>query len=318
VRGEKRDLRETRAAAEARRETAVLALQRAELRRDVATAWLERHYAERARALVEGLAREAELLASVATAQVGSGKAPTSEAIAASALRATLADRRQEADQKARRATAMLARWIGSEAQRPLASAPDVHSLDLQHVHALESELDLHPHVAMYAPMEAAAEADMRLAAAATKPDWSVELSYAARGSAYQNMVTLMFRMDLPIFESRRQAPVTASKAKLLEQVRAQAEDARQRHAADLRANLVDWEVSRARMERYEKEIVPLAEERVRATASAYAGGRAELGATLEARRGVIEARLSALAAELEVARAWAQVAFLTPERKHP
>src|SRR4029078_4332904 len=40
VRGEKRELRETRAAAEARRESAVVEMQRADLRRDVAVAWL--------------------------------------------------------------------------------------------------------------------------------------------------------------------------------------------------------------------------------------------------------------------------------------
>jgi len=317
VRGEKRDLRETRASAEARREIAVLDLQRAELRRDVATAWLERRYAERSRALLDSLGQEAELQASVATAEIGAGKSPT-EAIAAKALRATLADRRQEADQKARRATAALARWLGAEANNPLGPGPDIRALDIHHASALETELALHPHVAMYAPMEAAAEAELRLAAAATKPDWSMELSYGVRGSAYTNMVTLMFRMDLPLFESTRQGPVTASKAKLLEQVRAQAEDAKQRHVAELRTSVIDWEVSRARLERYEKEIVPLAEERAKAAAAGYEGGRTDLAATLEARRAVIESRLAALSAELDVARAWAQLAFLIPERKQP
>ena len=56
VRGEKRDLRESRAAAEARRELAVLEMQRADLRREVATAWIERAYAERSQALLDALA----------------------------------------------------------------------------------------------------------------------------------------------------------------------------------------------------------------------------------------------------------------------
>ena len=316
VLGEKRELRGTRAEAEARREAAMLDVQRADLRREVATAWLERHYAERARSLVERLGREAELQVSVATAEVGAGKTPVAEGIAARSLRATLVDRRQEADLKARRAAAMLVRWLGEDAARPLGAPPDVRSLALHH--ALEANLESHPHLAMYGPMETAAEAEMKLAAAATKPDWSIELTYGARGSAYTNMVSVMFRMDLPFFESRRQNPVTASKAKQLEQVRAQAEDAKRRHVAEIRTSAVDWEISRERLERHERELVPLAEERARAASSGYEGGRVDLGVALEARRAVIEAKLAALNAELEVARAWAQLAFLLPERKQP
>ena len=210
----------------------------------------------------------------------------------------------------------MLVRWLGDDAARPLGAPPDVRSLDVHH--QLEMNLESHPHLAMFAPMEVAAEAEMKLAAAATKPDWSVELTYGARGAAYTNMVSLMFRMDLPIFEARRQNPVTASKAKLLEQVRAQAEDAKQRHVAEIRTSIVDWEISRERLERQERELVPLAEERARVAASGYEGGRVDLAAALEARRGVIEAKLAALNAELEVARAWAQLAYLVPERKQP
>jgi outer membrane protein TolC len=318
VRSEKRDLRETRANAEALREAAIVEMERADLRRDVATAWFERYYAEKSRGLLEDLAREADLQMRVSGAEIASGKATTAEGLAARSLRATLADRIQESDQKARRATAMLTRWLGDDARRPLGAEPDIRQLAVHHAGNLEANLEGHPHLAMYAPMEAAAEADMKLAAAATKPDWSVELSYAQRGSAFTNMVTVMFRMDLPIFESRRQAPVTESKLKQLEQVRAQAEDAKQRHAAEIRASLVDWDIARSRLERHERELVPLAEERVKAATSAYEGGRADLAATLDARRNVVEAKLATVGAELELARAWAQLAYLVPERKSP
>jgi len=318
VRPEKREARQARAGADARREAAMVEVQRADLRRDVATVWLERHYAERVQSLIQGLAREAELQMQVATADIGAGKAPVGEAIAARTLRATLVDRKQEAELRARRATAMLGRWIAGAATRPLGDSPDVRALPLHHAGALEANLESHPHLAIYAPMEAAAEAEVKLAAVATKPDWSVELSYGQRGSAYADMVSLMFRMELPFFASRRQDPATAAKRAQLDQVRAQAEDARQRHLAEIRAGLVDWEVARSRLERHERELVPLAEERQRAAVSSYEGARIDLGALLEARRSVIEARIAALAAELEVARAWAQLAFLVPERKQP
>ncbi len=124
-----------------------------------------------------------------------------------------------------------------------------------------------------------------------------------------------MFRMDLPVFPGSRQEPAAIAKAKQAEQARAQAEEARRRYEADVRAALVDYEIARARVDRNEKEIVPLAEERAHATLAAYEGGRAELGAVLEARRMLLEARLMALNVRAEAARAWAQLAYLLPER---
>ena len=74
---------------------------------------------------------------------------------------------------------------------------------------------------------------DLKLAEAAKSPDWSAEVSYAARGPGYVNMMSVLVRMDLPIFQSSRQQPVVASKVAQLEQVRAQADDARARHVAE-------------------------------------------------------------------------------------
>jgi outer membrane protein TolC len=166
--------------------------------------------------------------------------------------------------------------------------------------------------------MESAAQADVNLAAAARKPDWTVELSYGQRSAPFDNMLSLMVRVPLPIFQSRRQDPVVASKEHALEQVRAQAEDARARHVADIRAGMADWEIAKARLERQKRDLVPLAEERARLAQSAYAGGRADLSAAFDARRAALEARLAEIASEAELARAWAQLAYLVPEGSHP
>ncbi|HSN20212.1 MAG TPA: TolC family protein [Usitatibacter sp.] len=317
VRGEKREEREARADAESRREAALLEMQRADLKRDVAIAWLDRYYAQRQLALVDALAKEIELQSSAATADLAAGRAGSADAIMARSARAMLADRRLEIEGRARRAEAMLARWIGKDASRAPADPPDVTALG-SHGGMLEKDLEHHPHLAMYGPMEAAAEADLKLAEAAKKPDWSLELSYGQRSAPFDDMVTLMVRVDLPIFQSKRQAPVVASKEQALEQVRAQAEDARARHLADIRAGLADWDIAKARVDRQKRDIVPLAEERARLVQSAYAGGRADLAAALEARRAALEARLSEIGAESELARAWAQLAYLIPEGEQP
>lgn len=313
VRREKRDEREARAQADADREAAVVEMQRADLRRDVASAWFERLYAERSIAAIDALIAESELQAKAAGADLASGKANAAEAVMARSARAMLIDRRLDTERQSKRAMAMLERYLGADAARPPGEAPDVEILP--HHTMLEMDLERHPHLAMYGPMEAGAQADVKLAEAQKKPDFSVELSYGQRGAAFDNMVSLMVRMDLPIFQSRRQDPVVASKQKALDQVRAQAEDARRRHVAEIRAAMADWDFAKARLEEQRREIVPLAEERARLAQSGYAGARTDLAAVFEARRAALEARLGENAAQADLARAWAQLEYLVPER---
>jgi outer membrane protein TolC len=173
----------------------------------------------------------------------------------------------------------------------------------------------MHPQIAMFGPMTAMAEAEAKLAAIATRPDWNMELSYGARGSEYTNMVTLMFRMDLPVFSGTRQDPAAIARAKQAGQARAQAEEARRRYESEIRAAMVDYDIAKARIARNEEEIVPLAEARAKAALAAYEGGRGDLAMVLESRRLLLEARLAALNVRAEAARAWAQLAYLIPER---
>lgn len=313
VRGEKRELMAARAQAEARRESALVDMQASDLRKEVAMAFLERLYAEQSVRLIDELSKEAELQVAGTTARLAAGRGDSAEPVMARANLAMLADRRLEAERMARRAEARLSRWLGEDAKRTPAGEPDLDRLP--RVAALTTDLENHPQLAMFAPMTAAADAEAKLAAVATKPDWSVELSYGARGSAYTNMVSLMVRMDLPVFAGSRQEPAALAKAKQAEQARALAEEARRRYESEVRSALVDLDIAKSRLARNEQEIVPLADARAKASLAAYEGGRGDLAMVLEARRLLLEARLAALNVRAEAARAWAQLAYLIPER---
>jgi outer membrane protein TolC len=304
----------TRAQAEARREAALVTMQATEIRKEVAMAWFERLYAERSLAIVDALVAEADLQITGTTAQLAAGRMGAADPVMARGQRAALADRRLEIERMVRRAEAKLARWLGEDARRAPAGEPDITTLPTSAA-KLTTDVENHPQLAMFAPMTAAAEVEARLAAIATKPDYSVELSYGARGAAYTNMVSLMVRMDLPVFAGSRQEPAALAKLKQAEQARAQAEEARRRYESEVRAALADYDIARQRVERNEKDIVPLAEERAKATLAAYEGGRADLSAVLEARRMLLEARLMALNVRAEAARAWAGLAYLVDER---
>jgi len=312
VRGEKLRLRGERAEAEVRKESAVLGATTANVNRDVALAWIEVWLAERQLALLQDLEREAGLAVSSAQATLAGGKGQASEPFAARLAQAQLVDRMIDARRAIARSRAQLSRWIGDAAVRTLGDAPDFARL--LHRHAdLVGELDAHPHLAMYAPLQAMADSEVRLAEAAKSPDWSLEVAYAQRGPAYSSMLSIGIRVDLPILQSRRQGPAVAAKVAAAEQVRAQAEEARRAHLAEIRMFIADWEAAAERVRRFDATQVPLARERSQAALADYRGGKSDLGTTLEARRGEVETRLAQLQATGEMARAWAQLSFLLP-----
>jgi len=308
----KRQARGDRAEAEARKEVAMLAAAGANLQRDVALAWVETWIAKMQLDTLRGLEREAALGLSAAEAALAGGKGQASEPLGAEIVVSQLADRMIDARRATSRARAHLARWIGDAATRPLGEPPEFTRLPHRHSDLL-GNLEDHPHLAMYAPMQAMADAEVRLAEAAKRPDWSLEVAYAQRGPAYSNMISVGVSIDLPIFEARRQNPAIASRLAAAEQVRAQAEDARRAHLADIAALLADWEAAVERVRRCETEQIPLARARADAALAAYRGGKAELSTVLEARRGTIEAQLMHVQASGDMARAWAQLTFLLP-----
>ena len=315
TRAEKLQLRGDRANAEVRKEEAMLSLAQFNLRRDVALAWIDRYFAERQLDLLKELSREGELQISATQAALAGGKGQASDPFAARLAVAQLSDRMIDSERLIARAQANLARWIGPAAKQPLDTAPAFDQLEHRHQNLLNN-LDNHPHLAMYAPMQAMAESEMRLASAAKRPDWSLEVAYAQRGPAFSNMLSIGVRIDLPIFQSRRQDPAIASKAALVEQVRGQAEDARRMHVAEIEGMLADWEAAKARVQRYAADQLPLAHERTEVALAAYRGGKGDLAPVLDARKGEIETRINHLQAQGDLARAWANLNFLLPDTK--
>jgi outer membrane protein TolC len=310
--GEKRELRGERAAAEVRKEGAVLAVAETNLRRDVALAWIECWIAERQWALLKDLEREAQLTSSAAQASLAGGKGQASDSLAARQALAQVADRILEARRAIDRSRTQMARWVGTAATQPLGDAPDFTRLAHKH-ESLLANLEGHPHLAMYGPMQAMADAELKLAEAAKRPDWSLEVTYAQRGAAYTNMLSIDVRIDLPIFEAKRQNPAISAKLAAVEQVRAQAEDAKRAHLAEIRAWLTDWHAALERVKRFEAEQMPLARERADVTLAAYRGGKAEIALVLDARRNEVETRLAHFQASADTARAWAQLNFILP-----
>jgi outer membrane protein TolC len=181
------------------------------------------------------------------------------------------------------------------------------------HADNLEARLAHHPEIAVMAKREEMAQAEVEVARAEKKPDVSVELMYSQRGPSYANMVSVNLAVPLQWDQKNRQDREVAAKLALLEQVRAEREEATRMHRAEALAMWQEWQSNHERLARYDSSLMALAGERTRAALAAYRGGSGPLGAVLEARRIDIDTRLERLRLEMETARLWAQLNYLIP-----
>ena len=310
----KREARNLRAERMRGVEGASLGAQRAGLRRDIAMAWLEAHYAERAREALGRLAKQFELQIEAVRPGIARGRMTAAEGLLARQALEQTNDRIIDQERMVARARIMLAALVGSDAKRPLADAPDTSRLGIDREQFL-ARLAQHPQLQLLERKQELAGAEVELARSMRRTDWMLEVAYGQRRPYFDNMLTVMIAFDLPWQTGRRQDRDIASKLSELEQARAMREDARRMQEAELRGWLADFDAAQRRTERAERVLLPLARDRREAAAAAYQGARGELGAVLEAERMITEAELGLAQSLAERAKAWANLSFIYLEQ---
>ena len=312
TRDEKRLARAERFEREAEKSVAERAARVVAIQRDTALAWLDRYYAEAQAAVVAEQSRQARLEIEASETAYRAGRGSLADVLAARGALVTLDDRASELSRRVGTARIALARWVGEGGAAPLAGRPAIDTIRLD-PRTLDAELDNQPEVAVLARQQDIAAAEVRVAQANKKPDWSVALMYSVRGSAYSNMISVNFSVPLQWDQKNRQDREVAAKLAMLDQARAEREDMLRARSAELRAMIAEWENDRERAGRYQRELVPLAADRTQATLAAYRGAKASIADVLLARRAEIDVRLQALQLEMDTARLWAQLSFLAP-----
>jgi outer membrane protein TolC len=312
TRSDKREARAARFEREADKSLAERTVTVAAIQRDTAVAWLDRYYAEAQAAVVNEQILQARLEVDAAETAFRTGHGNLSEILAGRSALATLDDRASELSRRVGTAKITLARWIGEAAEAPLEGKPDLDIVRLDQ-HVLEADLAYHPDVIVLTRKEELAAAEVQVAQANKKTDWSVQFMYSQRGSAYSNLVSLNVSVPLQWDQQNRQDRELAAKLAMLDQARAEREDMVRAHTAEVRAMLIEWQNDRERLGRYERELLPLASERTQAILSSFRGSKATLAELVQARRSEIDMRLQALQLEADAARLWAQLNFLVP-----
>lgn len=309
--GNKRQLRGRRGQREAAQSDAEQAVAERVVRRDSALAWLDVYYLVQTGLLLGELHGDARAGIEALAISYGADKASQADVLAGRGALNQLADRIHDVRGQTERARAMLARWIGSAAARELALdfvLPKVAPAD-----QLVANAGSHPELKVYDKTIEVGETDVLLAREARRPDWSVELAYSKRGSAYADMVSLQFAFDLPVSPATRQDRETASKLALLERTRFQREDRLRTLTAEIKAEHALYQATSSRIATLESAALANARQRVAAARIAYENARGSLAAVYEAHHAEVEIRLQLLTQRLELARSAVRLAYFAP-----
>jgi outer membrane protein, heavy metal efflux system len=276
-----------------------------------ARAWLERYFLERKLEAFQELARDNTDLSGALLAQLASGRSDAVDSVEQQQELARVDDRRDELAREIARATAALRALVGSEADSPIAG--DAPELPVQ-PEALRAHLDAHPELQAFSAQQAAADADLHAAKADRRPDWSVELAYAKRGSQFGDMVSVQFAVALPFFGSRRLDPLVDSRMEQRRRLESEREAMRRERAGELDASLAERDALDRQLLRARQTALPLAQRRVDLQTAAYAAGRSTLAGVLAARRELCELRLRSIDLQGQLAAVTAGLYFTFQE----
>jgi outer membrane protein TolC len=316
VSADKRALLRQRAEIDATRMDAARRSLATNLRRDVATAWLDRYFAIRARELLKTLEAEVGIQLRTLDSQVRAGKAMPAESPMASALLLQTRDRMLVVDRQERLAQIALARWLGKDAERDVAAAPNIEILAVNPADpALVASV---PSVREHASESAMAHTDLAIAESNRRPNWSWELSYSQRGSAFSNMVSFGVNIPLTFNAANRQDREIAAKHAQLAQAQASHEDLLRETRTGFALAYAEWQNLIERRRRLSEALLPVARQRIDLTMAAYRTGQGSLASVLESRRAEVEAQLQLIDLQREAARLWAQLHYVYGEGARP
>lgn len=302
IRADKRRLNGARKQLDADADRAALSNDQRMVKRDASLAWLDLYEAQQALKLTRRLSNEAALQVQALEKDYSNGKAPLSDWITAKVDAGLVDDKAHDWLHHELRARAGLARWVGDEAQRPIAESLTMPGFPST-LPSLIALSDHHPVIGTLDKQIEASATDVALARQSYKPDYSVEVYYAYR-RAFSDFVGIQFSVGLPYFTKDRQDRGLAA---ALQQSRAGEErkrDLLRELHAQVSQDYLDRRHYDERVGDFDASIIPDAQRRIEAARSAYQAGRGSFDSVLLARRSLLEVQLQRLALAVETARA--------------
>jgi len=282
----------------------------------VQNAWLELYFLDRTEALIRESRPFFADLSDTTRSLYAVGRRSQQDVLRAELELSRLDDRLVDIERRRGLARAMLAEWIGGEAERPVAtdwpSWPQLPPLE-----ELRERLHAHP-LALAAGAEVdASDAGVGIAEARQKPQWSLDLGYGYRegmlpdGRPRSDMVTLGVSVELPWF--RKRSIDSALSAALRERSAMRA--SRQRLASELLRRLesgyAEWQQLERRLALYDAQILVQAREQADASLTAYQSDAGDFADVMRAYIGYLNTRIEHVRLRVDQAQAYVVLANL-------
>ena len=277
-----------------------------------AGAWVHLWAAQTERNQLQDLHEQFALAVQLAKAKLRGGTGNATDVLAARSAVVELDNRITAVDAEIAAARAALQRWLGNSADGTLAEAPDFSTLPVPPAQLLH-DLDRQGPLLGWGAREDQAQAQLDLAKAGKRPNWSVGLVYGSR-IHLPDMIGIEVGVSLPLFPGNRQDQDISARYAERDAVKDDHEDARRAQREAVAAGLAAWQGDGKQVNTYRDQLLPLATDRSRTALAAYRGG-GSLQPWLEARRDEIDTRVAYAQALAAWGTAWAQLAYLIPDR---
>lgn len=277
-----------------------------------ASAWVRLWAAETERQQLEALKGQFALAVMLTKAKLSGGTGNATDVLAAQSAVVQLGNRITAVDAEIAAARAAVQRWVGDDIGQTLAAAPDFSSLPASPAE-LQHNLNQQGPLLGWSAREDQAQAKLDLAKAGRRPNWSVGLVYGSRIHR-PDMLGIEVGLSLPLFPGNRQDQDISARYADRSAVTDAHEDARQQQRAAVAAGLAEWQGDTKQITTYREQLLPLVADRSRTALAGYRAG-GSLEPWLDARRDEIETRIAYAKALAAWGTAWAQLAYLLPDR---
>ena len=259
------------------------------------------------------LVRETERQRGVQKASVGAGGATPDSVLALQMILSAMRDKETLAQRDVQLAQSRLLELTGHAITAVCGPLPRYQRLPADEK-TLQEGIVRHPEVEAARREAETAKARSAQSAVAAIPDVDVEVYYAHRAEGYDDMAGVMFSVDLPLFQSKRQDKDYAADVSRSMQAVDQLTLLKREHIAQVQTLVAQYQAAQTVWQRQRDEVLPLQRQRLAVLTAQYRSGQSALPALLEARRGVLDTELAANQAEREMARTWAAVNWLIPQ----
>ena len=270
------------------------------VRREVRKLWTQLAYVGSARALLLEQSSWVEQMRQSAKARYASGEGRQLDMLQAGLDAAMLREQQLDLDRDDAMFRSQLSFWLGADESarvQPTGLSPRV---ELEPLATLQARLTEHPAQLDYMRRIDAAHTAADVARELRKPAWMLDVSYGFRqnapdGMSRPDMLSAMFTVGLPLFRGDRQdRAVSAAK------LEAQGLDERHDdHEREMQAMLTEaWNTvyRTTELERfYETDLLPLADQSVKAALLGWSSNRTMLEEVVMARRLALETKMKHL-----------------------